>query len=104
MLKLPDKDPLPLKLPDKDPTPVNELARALDKHVATVYRWGSPRGVRGHRLRLARIGGRTVVFRRDLESFLAALNSDSAPGPSNQTHEAQVREELIDAQLDAEGF
>ena len=39
-----------LKLPDKDPLPVNELARALDKNVATIYRWGSPRGVRGHRL------------------------------------------------------
>jgi hypothetical protein len=93
-----------LKLPDQDPLPVNQLARALDKNVATIYRWGSPRGVRGHRLRLTRIGGRTAVFRRDLECFLAALNSDSAPGPSNQADAAQGLKELVDAELDAAGF
>ena len=36
-----------LNVPDEDAIPVNELARAIDKHISTILRWGSPRGVRG---------------------------------------------------------
>ena len=70
-----------LPWPDKDPLPVNRLASKLDKDIATIYRWGSPRGVRGHRLRLTRIGGRTYVFRKDWEAFQRALNKDQGPEP-----------------------
>ena len=31
-----------IDLPEKDPIPVNELAHALDKNVATIYRWRRP--------------------------------------------------------------
>ena len=92
-----------LKLPEKDPLPVNELARALDKNVATIYRWGSRRGVRGHRLRLTRIGGRTVVERCNWDLFWNALNNESALPPNGQP---KLRDQGngIDAELDAAGF
>jgi hypothetical protein len=92
------------KLPDRDPTPVTELAKALDKHVATVYRWGSPRGVRGHRLRLTRIGGRTYVYHADWEAFENALNADHVPGSQDPARARGQREDGIDAELDAAGF
>ncbi len=90
-----------LKLPNKDPMPVNGLAKAIDKNLATIYRWGSPRGVRGHRLRLTRIGGRTYVFRADWDAFMDALNSGSAAmgnGPQER-----IPSSKIDAELNAAG-
>ena len=42
-----------------------------------MYRWGSPRGVRGHRLPLIRIGGRTYVERSAWDAFYDALNNGS---------------------------
>ena len=87
---------------DKDPQPINELARALDKNVATPYRWGSPRGVKGHRLRLTRIGGRTYVFRADWDAFMDALNSGAAV-TGNAARE-RIRTSETDAELDAAGL
>ena len=52
-----------------DTWPVNDVAGALETHVSTIYRWGGPRGVRGHRLQLVRIGGRTFIRREDWERF-----------------------------------
>ena len=93
-----------LKLPEKDPVPINELARALDKNVATPYRWGSPRGVRGHRLRLTRIGGRTYVYHADWRAFEQALNTDQAPESQDVACTRRQGEDMIDAELDASGF
>ncbi len=89
-----------VKLPAKDPIPVNEVARALDKHVSTLYRWASPRGVRGHRLRLFRLGGRTCIYRRDLEQFFQSLNGEQRT-PTNP-HLGADRQ--IDNELDAAGL
>ena len=89
-----------LKLPDKDPLPVNELAKAMEKHVATIYRWGSRRGVRGHRLRLVRLGGRTYVYRRDWDAFIAAINDC----PAGLAIDHLEPESSTDAELDAAGF
>jgi len=93
-----------LKLPKKDPMPINEFARALDKNVATPYRWGSPRGVRGHRLRLTRIGGRTYVYHADWEAFERALNKDQVLEPQDLARTRQHGEDVVDAELDAAGF
>ena len=92
-----------MKLPEEDPIPINELSRALGKHVATAYRWGSPRGVRGCRLRLTRIGGRTYVSHADWEAFTRALNSEEQP-PQEQTPAKQEADALVDGELDAAGL
>lgn len=90
------------KLPGIDPMPVNGLAKGVDKNVGTIYRWGSPRGVRGHRLRLTRIGGRTYVFRADWEAFMAALNNGSVV--MGDVAQERMPSSKIDAELDAAGF
>ena len=92
-----------LKLPDKDPIPINELARVLDVHVSTVFRWGSPRGVRGQRLRLLRLGGRTYVERAAWDAFVCALNSPSADTAKMEAQQAGDQP-VVDAELDAAGF
>ena len=93
-----------LKLPEKDPMTVIELAKALRKNVATVYRWGSPRGVRGHRLPMLHIGGRTYVEKSAYEAFHNALNK----GPDSSISADAAREDSapdeIDAELDAAGL
>ena len=98
------KGMIKLNLPDKDPLPINQLARAIDVHVSTIYRWGSPHGVRGQRLPLLRIGGRTYIQRFDLEAFLRALNNPSTSTtedvPSRRAHD----QASVEAELDAAGF
>lgn len=91
-----------LKLPEQDPMPVNGLAKAVDKNLATIYRWGSPRGVKGRRLRLTRIGGRTYVYHADWDAFMAALNNGSA-GMRDVAQEHKPSSK-IDAELDAAGI
>jgi len=92
-----------LELPRKDPVPINELARALNMHTSTPFRWGSPRGVRGCRLRLTRIGGRTYVYHADWRAFERALNKDQ--GSELQViAETKPDEEAVDAELDAAGL
>jgi hypothetical protein len=93
-----------LRLPEKDPMPINALARALDKNVATIYRWGSPHGVRKQRLRLTRIGGRTYVEHSNWEAFRNALNSGREPQPIAVNSGEQYQENGIDVALDAAGF
>ena len=93
-----------LNLFDTDPQPVNKLARAMNKDVSTLYRWGSPRGVRGHRLRLTRIGGRTYVYHADWEAFEKALNGDQEPEALNPALVKRQGDDLTDTELDAAGF
>lgn len=89
-----------LNLPDIDPLPINQLARAIGKNLATIYRWSSARGVRGQRLRLTRIGGRTYVRRQDLDAFLAALNGPALPDARAERADAA----RMDLELDAAGL
>jgi hypothetical protein len=95
-----------LRLADRDLFSVTELAQSLDKNVATIYRWGSPRGVRGHRLRLTRIGGRTYVERADWEAFCRAINGDGnhVPEPTRDRRARNRSDVLVDSELDAAGF
>jgi predicted transcriptional regulator len=93
-----------LRLPETDPMPINELAGALNKNVATIYRWGSARGIRGRRLRLTRIGGRTYVYHSDWEAFEKALNKDQVPESRAQPRTRHQVGGLIDAELDAAGL
>lgn len=85
-------------------TLVVQLAKSLGVHVSTVYRWGSPCGVRGHRLRLTRIGGRTYVYRCDWDAFCRALNGEAVEKPQAEHAVQPAGNDLIDAKLDAAGF
>lgn len=82
--------------------PINALAKDLGVHVSTIFRWGSPKGVRGHRLRLTRIGGRTHVLQSDLETFLNAINerTDSV----TELPREKMSSSRVEAELDAAGL
>jgi hypothetical protein len=59
------------------------LSRASDyipgnPHVATLWRWVA-KGVRGCKLNVIRVGGRTMVTPDAIETFLAALNAADEP-------------------------
>ena len=82
--------------------PINALAKDLGVHVSTIFRWGSPNGVRGHRLRLTRIGGRTHVLQSDLETFLDALNN--RPTTTSEIVKERMPPSKIEAELDAAGL
>ncbi len=89
---------------DEELTPIVKLAKALNIHVSTVYRWSAPHGIRGHRLRLTRIGGRTYVERRNWDSFLAAMNNGSPLPPQEEADKGKDDGNKIDAELDAAGL
>lgn len=59
--------------------PIKACAKRLGVSVQTVYRWAMS-GIRGHRLAIFRVGGRSFVLESDLEVFMRSLNSDVAPG------------------------
>lgn len=82
--------------------PIGKLAQSLGVHVSSIYRWGSPKGVRGHRLILLRIGGRTYVRSSDWEKFLHALN-DTSDTTTVSTEKAASTNKVED-QLDAAGL
>jgi hypothetical protein len=82
--------------------PIVKLAQSLGVHVSSIYRWGSPKGVRGHRLKLLRIGGRTYVDDNDWASFLAALNNTSTATMAAVGQVASSQK--IDEQLGAAGL
>jgi excisionase family DNA binding protein len=63
-----------IHLPDKDSLTVREVANAMGMHVSSVWRH-ILHGIRGHKLRAIRVGGRRRVLRSDLEAFLEDLNS-----------------------------
>lgn len=69
---------------------LNEAAKLLGRRVcySTFWRWGQ-RGIRGHKLRLTRVGGRTMVTVEALEDFLAAINAP--PGAAIPTRANQQR-------------
>ena len=79
---------------------MNATARHLQVHVATIWRW-TLHGVRGQRLRTMRIGGRRFVFARDLEAFLASLNSTN--DNSQPADDRRARADAAGQQLDALG-
>lgn len=62
---------------------IREVAKSLPTkpHIATIWRW-IQRGIKGHRLQVTRIGGRTLVSRADLDAFLQKLNGQAATKPS----------------------
>lgn len=54
---------------------IADAAAELGVHTSTLFRWAR-RGVRGHRLRLTRIGGRTGVTSADLRALIRNVNAE----------------------------
>lgn len=69
---------------------LNQVAKRLKVHVATVYRW-TCQGVRGKRLRSFLIGGRRYVALSDLENFLCPEDHQVSPDDSRRSKQAQER-------------
>ncbi|MFM9965345.1 MAG: DUF1580 domain-containing protein [Planctomycetaceae bacterium] len=70
-----------LAVPDSDRLSVNGLARREGVHTATVWRW-LLHGVRGHKLRAVRVGGRRFITEPDWRTFSTALNADLNDAPA----------------------
>jgi hypothetical protein len=87
-------------VPQKATFTIAELAKALDVHISSVWRW-SLRGVRGHQLRTVHIGGRRRILREDALIFLGDLNASSGGETVPNT---TARLEYVDAELDAAGL
>jgi hypothetical protein len=56
------------------------ICRENPPHTATLYRWAS-RGVRGIRLEIIRVGGRTCTSEEALARFFERLSQDHEPAP-----------------------
>lgn len=86
---------------DEELISIVRLAKALNVHISTIYRWGTAKGVRGQKLKLIRIGGRTFVQRSDWLAFVDALNNGAAARTNAAENEPSS---TVDAELDAAGI
>lgn len=92
------------KTTEQDRLSVAEAARLLDVHPSTLWRWAS-RGIGGQRLPMLRLGGRRVVMRSDLDTFLARLNSDCAhPDQAEPSADRARQIAAAEARLKAAGI
>ncbi|MBA3312627.1 MAG: helix-turn-helix domain-containing protein [Planctomycetota bacterium] len=89
---------------DAERLSLSKAARTLGVHVSTLHRWRL-NGVRGHRLRVVRIGGRSYVLRDELERFVAALSDPPTP-PTPKAADADFarRAAVADAKARALGL
>jgi excisionase family DNA binding protein len=69
---------------------LNEVAKRLKVHTATVYRW-TFQGVRGKRLPSFLIGGRRYVALSELEHFLLPQDQELSRDDSRRSKRAQER-------------
>lgn len=74
---------------------LNEAANLLGRRISysTWWRWGN-RGVRGHKLQLTRVGGRTMVSVEALQKFVSAINGEPGepiPARTNRQHTAAIK-------------
>lgn len=74
----------------EDRLSVNQVAKYLKVHLATVYRWTSI-GVRGKRLPSFLVGGRRYVALADLEQFLRPAAPTARDGDSTRATQARER-------------
>ena len=67
---------------------INEVARQLNVHISTVFRW-TLRGVRGRRLKSFLVGGRRYVGADDLVQFLRPHQESRQDVDSRRSEHAQ---------------
>jgi len=73
--RMPANPTATLALDPKSPRlPVKTVAKRLGVSFQTLYRWAQ-RGIRGHRLPLFRVGGRSFVLENELDEFLRNINA-----------------------------
>lgn len=72
---------------------LNQVAKRLKVHVATVYRW-TLQGVRGKRLRSFLIGGRRYVALADLEHFLRPEDQAQTVSEDDSRRSKRAQERL----------
>ena len=90
--------------PRDDVVSFNRLARELGIHASTLFRWTSPRGVRGQRLVSHLRGGRRFVFRADFEDFLRRLNGAAPTNRRAAPRQEERRVRQVEQALEAEGL
>ena len=67
---------------------LNEVAKQLNVHISTVYRW-TLRGVRGRRMKYFLVGGRRYVDADDLPQFLRPYQESRPDVDSRRSEYAQ---------------
>lgn len=84
---------------------LNEAANLLGRRVSysTWWRWGN-RGVRGHRLSLTRVGGRTMVSVESLQAFIAAINGEPGQPAARTNRQRQAAVKKAEAECAAAGI
>jgi excisionase family DNA binding protein len=95
-----------LTLPDKEVLTVKEVARALDCHLSSVWRF-MLRGVRGHRLPSFFVGSRRRVRRDDVVAWLQLINAgrhDAAHVPATKPADRNRDGERTERELIEAGF
>lgn len=84
----------------QDRLTMRQVARKLNVHVSTVFRWAI-RGVRGRKLPTVLIGGRRFVLRSQLQKFASGVaESDRRTEPPLDT----ARARSIETELDRQGI
>jgi hypothetical protein len=96
-----------IKLPDKDFFSPREVAKALDLHVSTVFRF-MLKGVRGAKLRWHLIGARRRIGRAEFLAWLEAINDDRHDTKPESRRDQRARHDrdaqFVERQLDAENL
>ncbi len=84
------------------------MSRASDyipgrPHIATIWRWIA-KGVRGIKLEVVRVGGRTMVTPEAIETFLSRLNATDSPTPQFTPSQRQRMSEAARRELEKLGI
>ncbi len=85
-----------------DRLPVNKFASREGVHPATAWRWILT-GIKGHKLRAVRVGGRRFVLESDWQAFCNALNANSTDTPADVTARAERAGAALDERLGDDG-
>ena|SRR5580693_1927624 len=91
------QDRLTLAQARRHPLLTKEDGRPPD--LSSIHRWAF-RGVRGHKLRIIRIGGRIFTTEQDIADFIYALN---APGNESSGHAKRDRVDAARKRLARDG-
>ena len=95
------------KLPDKDSFNPREVAKALDLHVSTIFRF-MLNGVRGEKLPWYLVGARPRIGRADLLAWLEAINAGRHDADQESRSDRRVdrtrESQLVEDALILEGF
>lgn len=81
---------------------IPEFARREQIHVSTAWRWVL-HGIKSHKLRAVRVGGRRFIYEADWEAFSHALNPDQSEPLATKTARADRAGTELDRRLGDDG-